>query len=94
MFANASLLGAAAGISPARNVATYLARLHQFGLVEFGPAVDELGEEYDQLAVDGVVQEARATIERGKMGGAKLVRKSVALSPLGRDFWTACAPGH
>ena len=94
VFANASLLGAVAGISPARNVATYLARLQQFGLVEFGPAVDELGEEYDQLAVDGVVQEARATIERGKMGSTKLVRKSVALSPLGRDFWTACAPGH
>jgi hypothetical protein len=94
VFANASLVGAAAGVSPARNVATYLSRLQQFGLVEFGPVIDELGEEYDQLAVDGAVQEARATIERNKMGSVKLVRKSLALSSLGREFWTACAPGH
>ncbi|MDT4916221.1 MAG: hypothetical protein QOH89_921 [Pseudonocardiales bacterium] len=94
VFANASLVGAAAGVSPARNVATYLSRLQQFGLVEFGPVIDELGEEYDQLAVDGAVQEARATIERNKMGSVKLVRKSVALSSLGREFWTACAPGY
>jgi len=92
VFANASLLGAAAGISPARNAATYLTRLHGFGLVEFGPAADELGEEYDQLAVDGAVQDARATIDRNKMGSAKLIRKSVALSQLGQDFWAACAP--
>jgi hypothetical protein len=64
VFANASLLGSAANIAPTRNVATYLARLQQFGLVEFGPAMDELGEEYDLLAVDGAVQDARITIER------------------------------
>jgi hypothetical protein len=94
VFANASLLGAVAGVTPSRNVATYLARLQQFGLVEFGPADDALGEEYDKLAVDGVVQEARAQIERNRMGSARLVRKSVALSPLGTEFWAACAPPH
>jgi hypothetical protein len=92
VFANASLLGTVAGVSPARNVATYLTRLQQFGLVEFGPAVDALGEEYDQLAVDAVVQEARATIERNEMGSVRLIRRSVALSPLGSEFWAACAP--
>jgi hypothetical protein len=94
VFANASLLGAVAGVTPSRNVATYLARLQQFGLVEFGPADDALGEEYDKLAVDGVVQEARAQIERNRMGSARLVRKSVTLSPLGTEFWAACAPPH
>jgi DNA-binding transcriptional ArsR family regulator len=94
VFANASLLGAAAGVSPARNVATYLTRLQQFGLVEFGPAADELSEEYDKLAVDGAVQEARALIERNRMGSAKLIRKSVALSALGSEFWAACAPSR
>ena len=92
VFINASLIGAAAGITPSRNVATYLARLERFGLVEFGPAADELGEEYDKLAVDGAVQDARAQIERNKMGSAKLIRKSVALSSLGIEFWAACAP--
>jgi hypothetical protein len=92
MSANASLLGAAAGVSPARNVATYLSRLQSFGLVEFGPAAADLGEQYDKLAVDSVVQEARARIERNKLGSARLSRKSVALSPLGREFWAACEP--
>jgi hypothetical protein len=92
VFANASMIGAAAGVSPARNVATYLTRLDGLGLVEFGPAADELGEEYDQLAVDAAVQDARSLIDHNKMGSAKLIRKSVALSQLGRDFWAACAP--
>jgi hypothetical protein len=92
VFANASLIGAAAEISPTRNVATYLDRLHSFGLVEFGPAADDLGAEYDKLAVDGAVQDARAFIDRNKMGSARLIRKSVRLSALGRDFWAACAP--
>lgn len=92
IVANASLIGAAAGVSPARNVATYLTRLQGLGLVDFGPAADELSEEYDQLAVEGTVQEARSYIEHNKLGSAKLLRKSVALSPLGREFWSACAP--
>jgi len=94
VFANASLVGAAAGVVPSRNVATYLARLQQFGLVEFGPPADALDEEYDKLAVDGSVQDARAQIDRNKLGSAKLIRKSVALSPLGAEFWAACAPPH
>jgi hypothetical protein len=94
VLTNASLIGAAAAVTPARNVATYLTRLQQFGLVEFGPAADELAEEYDKLAVDGLVQDARAQIERNRLGSAKLIRKSVALSPLGMEFWSACAPSR
>ncbi len=93
VLSNASSVGAAAKVSPARNVATYLTRLHGFGLVEFGPAADELNAEYDQLAIDDAVQEARVRIEKGKLGSVRIVRKTVALSALGRDFWTACAPG-
>ena len=92
VFANASLIGAAADVTPARNVATYLSRLEALGLVEFGPASDDLDEEYDRLAVDRAVQDARARIGRSRMGSAKLIRKSVALSALGREFWAACAP--
>lgn len=94
VFANASLLGPAADVTPARNVATYLSRLQQFGLIEFGPPADELSEEYDKLAVDGVVQDARTQIDRNKMGSVRLIRKSVALSPLGAEFWAACAPSR
>ena len=92
VLANASSVAATAGIAHARSSGTYLTRLHSFGLVEFGPAKDELGSEYDQLAIDDAVQEARVRIERGKLGSVRIVRKSVALSSLGRDFWAACAP--
>jgi hypothetical protein len=92
VLANASLLGGAAGVSPAGNVATYLSRLHGLGLVEFGPAADELSDDYDRLAVDSAVQEARVAIDHDRLGSARLIRKSVALSPLGREFWAACAP--
>jgi hypothetical protein len=92
VFTNATLIGEVAGISPARNVATYLARLHGFGLVEYGPEAEDLGEEYDRLAVDAAVQEARSLIDHSKLGSAKLIRKTVALSALGREFWAACAP--
>jgi hypothetical protein len=93
VLSNASTVGTVAKVSPARNVATYLTRLHSFGLVEFGPAADELNAEYDQLAIDDAVQEARVRIEKGKLGSVRIVRKTVALSALGRDFWSACAPG-
>ncbi|HKC28727.1 MAG TPA: Abi-alpha family protein [Jatrophihabitans sp.] len=92
ILANASQLGTLASVAPARNSATYLTRLHALGLVEFGPAADELADNYEKLAVDSAVQDARVTIERNKMGSAKLIRKTVVLSSLGRDFWLACAP--
>lgn len=92
VLANASSVAATAGIAHARSSSTYLNRLHSFGLVEFGPPKDELDAEYDQLAIDDAVQDARVRIERGKLGSVRIVRKSVALSSLGRDFWTACVP--
>lgn len=89
---NASLLAGKAGITPARNAATYLTRLHGLGLVEFGAESGALAADYDKLSVDTAVQEARAQIERKRLGSARLVRKSVTLSALGREFWSACAP--
>jgi hypothetical protein len=92
VLSNASSVGTTAGITPARNVPTYITRLLGLGLVEFGPPADDLASEYDQLAIDDAVQEARAMIERGKLGSPKVIRKTVTLSSLGRDFWSACAP--
>lgn len=92
VLANASTVGAAAGITLPRNTPTYLTRLHSFGLVEFGPATDELSDQFPQLTDDETVRAARREIERGKLGSVRLTRKSVTLSQLGREFWTACAP--
>jgi hypothetical protein len=92
VLANASTVGAEAGVSVTRNAATYLTRLTSFGLVEFGPPVDDMGRQFALLVADAAVREARAHIERAKLGSVKLVRKSVSLSPLGRELWAACAP--
>jgi hypothetical protein len=94
VLANASTVGAAAGISLPDNTATYLTRLQGFGLVEFGAAGDDLTDQFELLSGDRAVHEARTAIETGKLGSAKLVRKSVSLSPFGGEFWAACAPGR
>jgi Abortive infection alpha len=92
VLANASAVGKVAGVSWPQNTSTYVARLQSFGLVEFGPADDDLNQQFGQLVADEAVQAARKQIDAAKLGSAKLVRKSVALSPLGREFWSACAP--
>jgi hypothetical protein len=75
-----------------RGAGTYLSRLHSLGLVEFGPAADELNDQYDALSNDEAVREARASIERAKLGSPRVTRKTVSLSGLGWEFWSACAP--
>jgi hypothetical protein len=92
VFANASTVGTAAGIALARNTPTYLTRLHGFGLVEFGAPNDELADDYRRLADDDAVREARRQAEKGRKGSVRLNRKTVTLSALGREFWTATAP--
>ncbi len=92
VLANASAVGASAGVAEPENTATYLSRLKNLGLVEFGGAVDGLAAQYTKLAADDTVRAARTSVEKAKLGSAKVVRKSVTLSALGREFWTACAP--
>jgi hypothetical protein len=92
VLGNASTVGAAAGISSVQNTATYLTRLQGLGLVEFGSAHDSMREQYEALTAGDAVKQARERIETGRLGAARIVRKSVSLSALGRDFWAACAP--
>jgi Abortive infection alpha len=90
-LANISTVASAAGVSWPQNGSTYLTRLRGFGLVEFGPAPSGLERQFAGLEADPAVVSAQADIDRGK-GSARLVRKTVTLSPMGREFWTACAP--
>jgi Abortive infection alpha len=92
ILANASVVGNVAGVSWPQNTPTYIGRLRSFGLLEFGPASEDLNQQFGQLVADDTVQAARKQIDDGKLGSAKLVRKTVFLSALGREFWTACAP--
>jgi hypothetical protein len=91
ILANISSVGAAAHVALPENVPTYLTRLHSFGLIEFSPTIDDLESQFAALSDEPVIRAARAEAD-GKFGSAKLTRKSVTLSMLGREFWAACAP--
>ncbi|TCP51885.1 uncharacterized protein DUF4393 [Tamaricihabitans halophyticus] len=89
---NASTVGRAAGVALVEDAHVYLGRLLELGLAERGPARDSLETEYEVLRADPVV---RAAEERARELGnraPRLIRGSVQLSPLGKDFWAACAP--
>ncbi len=90
VLANASTVGAAAGVAVPANTPTYLSRLQSFGLLDFERKSDGLDAQFDTLLADRMVVTARSEAER--LGNARTVRKVVSLSPLGREFWTACAP--
>ena len=93
LLANASTVGRAAGLAELEQVPTYLSRLRRFGLVEFGPADASLASEYDLLHSDPAVRAAQAAgVVRA--GSVRTVEKTVRLSPLGRQFWEASAPGE
>jgi hypothetical protein len=89
---NLSTIGAAARVALPANTATYLGRLLGFGLIDMSGAGDNASAGFDALADDPAVVEARRRIDRDRLGSPRLIRKTVGLSPLGRDFWAACAP--
>ena len=93
VIANASTIGATARVTLLENVPTYLSRLHSFGLVDFGPVIDGLDSQFAALHDDPMVRAARHEAD-SKFGSAKVVRKSLTLSPLGREFWAASAPSR
>lgn len=92
VLANTSTLGTAAGISVPAGIGTYLSRLQGFGLIDFAHDPTHLDPQFESLLRDAGVAAARAGIEAGRQGNAKIVRKAVTLSPLGQEFWAACAP--
>jgi hypothetical protein len=94
MLANVSTVGRSSGVVTPDNVPTYLTRLHSFNLVEFGPPEDSIAYQYDILATDSTVQAAEATIEARRLGTPRLHRKSLSISPFGREFWSAADPAR
>ncbi|MDT4935741.1 MAG: hypothetical protein QOK11_3633 [Pseudonocardiales bacterium] len=92
VLANASTVGRSAGVVTPDNVPTYVTRLQQFGLVQFGPPDDSIAMQFDILATDSAVQAAEASIEARRMGSVRLARKTLSISPFGREFWAAADP--
>jgi abortive infection alpha-like protein len=94
VLANVSTVGVAAGVAAVADTPTYLGRLQGFGLLEFAPAGDGLDDQFKPLLDDPSVVAAKAHVERTKAGSPRITRKTVTLSPLGREFWSACAPSR
>jgi Abortive infection alpha len=85
---NASSVGRAAGVALPDRVHVYVSHLLRLGLVESGPEDHSLRDEYDILLTEPRI---RATIESTRKGprGARIVRRTVRMSDLGRELWEA-----
>ncbi|MCU1657590.1 MAG: hypothetical protein JWO57_2246 [Pseudonocardiales bacterium] len=92
VLVNASTVGRAAGVVTPDNVPTYVTRLHNFGLIEFGPPDESIAMQFDILATDSAVQAAEAAIEGRRLGSPRLVGKTLSISQFGREFWSAADP--
>lgn len=90
LLSNASTVGRAAGVAALPAVPRYVTRLLRLDLVELGDADPALSVPYDILLTDA---EVRAAEEQARASGrVRIVRNTVAMSPLGRELWDACHP--
>jgi hypothetical protein len=88
---NASLIGRLAALTLPSMTPTYVTHLRQLGLVETGPEDTEAKEGYEMLMAD---REVRAALKEGELSKlpARTVRRTLRLSPRGRQLWDACRP--
>jgi hypothetical protein len=89
---NVSSVGRQAGLTSPESVPTYLGRLRNFGLIDFGPDDENLATQYDILATDQTVQHARNSVDERRRGAVRLEHKTVYMSAFGREFWAASDP--
>ena len=89
VLAHASAVGRQAGLVSPDSTPTYLTRLQSFGLVDFGPEDEALAVQYDILATDSTVQDARRSV-RGD--GEARPRRRCGCRAFGAQFWTARRP--
>lgn len=89
---NASSVGRAAGVVLVDRTHLYVGRLRRIGLVETAPQDPGLREEYEILLTDVVVRAAMAKAGRGPRS-ARVIRRTLRISQLGRELWDA-TQGH
>jgi len=85
---NASSVGRAAGVALPEYVHLYVSHLHRLGLVESGPEDHSLKDEYDILLTEPKLRATIASIGNGPLG-ARIIRRTVRISDLGRELWDA-----
>ena len=85
---NASSVGRAAGVALPDRVHLYVSHLRRLGLVEAGPEDHSLKDEYDILLTEPNLRAMIAAIGKGPRG-ARIIRRTVRMSDLGRELWQA-----
>ena len=89
VLTNASTVGRAAGVSLPHHTPLYLSRLIQAGLAVIGPeGPNAMYDEYEMLLTDAAVNIAMAKARRG-VRAARVIRRTVRISELGRELWEA-----
>jgi hypothetical protein len=93
LLSNVTTVGQAAGVQLREMTPHYVAHLVDLGLAELGPEDPALGVKYEILESQTGVREAIAGLGRGeKRARARIVRRTLRLTRLGRDLWAACQP--
>lgn len=88
---NASSVGRAAGVALPEYVHLYVSHLRRVGLVEAGPEDPSLKDEYDILLTEPKLLATIASIGKGPLG-ARIIRRTVRISDLGRELWDTAYP--
>ncbi len=91
VLSNVSSIGQTAGVQLRDMTPRYVAHLLELALVELAPEDPELQVKYEILESSTEIREAGEKIEREeRMTRARTVRRTIRLTPLGRDLWAAC----
>jgi hypothetical protein len=88
VLANVTTAGTTARLALPDATGVYVAHLITLGLAEEGPEDESLGTQYDVLAGGDTVRAAEDTA-RDQGRGARVLRRTLRISPLGRSLWTS-----
>jgi Abortive infection alpha len=87
---NASNVGRAAGVAEPALVPIYVTHLLQLGLADTGQQDSDLQDEYQILLTESLVKSAYTEADKAARRSPRVVRGTLRISALGRDFWAAC----
>jgi hypothetical protein len=87
---NASLIGRTAAVAVPQLTPVYVGHLRSLGLLEIGPEDPALAREYEVLMAEELVR--NALDHPNGLLPPRVVRRTLRLSPLGRELWATAMP--
>jgi hypothetical protein len=87
---NASTVGRAAGVAVPQRTPVYVTRMIGLGLIVLGPEDTSMRDDYEMLLTDSAVHAAITSRSRG-LRPARIVRRTLRISELGREVWEEAA---